>query len=1018
MLLNIANMASTGNGEHGTYMGGVLDNIYINTDNSDSSSDGESSSDEILLDSGAPILSSIQQINYDLKNNKNWLRVGHLNARSVPKHIHEIRRIIKKCDFDIVGVSETFIKEHTPEERHIIDNYRLYKLNRTHTTQGGVGFFVKNTIKVKELETPQIITQNHNAPEVLGIVVTINRIQIAIVTAYKTPALPYTSLEYISDHITDICCRYEHNIILGDFNIDQLKTNSPEFKHFNANITEPLSLTQIVTKATRITKTSNTLIDLILTSFPENCRGQGATDLPGISDHHMVYMNYAVVKPKAIKKQVTRRNYKKFSQENFLVDCSNTPWDRIHLFAEDDVENKVQLLEKMFGDLVNKHAPMVTQIEVQKQDKWINKKIEKAMDKRDKLKNKANITRKDEDINKFKQFRNKVSHMIRRAQRKYFNKEINKCIKNPKLFHNNIKKNGIIENKKHKTECKHSATYINQVFLKNNNEKVDDNKVNQEIQTILQNTGNHINKFTFRNVTANEVKKIIKSLKSNSSGHDDISSFFIKIAIDHLTDPLVNIINASLKHRKFPENWKKAIVKPIPKIPNATLPTDFRPISLLTTFSKICEKAATFQIIRFLEENNKRDKNQSAYQKNHSTSTALLNISDDLYDAIDDSELTILVLLDYSKAFDTINHRLLYAKLQDLGFEFSAISWIVSYLTDRKQKVKTSTDESGWETIKNGVPQGSVLGPLLFSILVHDIGKCIKNGKYHMYADDTQMYYRLHINKIFDTIKRINEDVKRVTEYSEKNCLKINAKKSYTILIGSKHTLKQTTNVNPILINNQPIKRVHTVKNLGVLFDEHLTWEHHINDIIKGAFFKLKQFYRFKNFLTTRTKQRLVEVYVLSKLNYCNTVTQAITVELKSKLQRLQNTCVRYIYNLKKYDHITPYMLKLNTLNIDSRTKYHALTQMHKIIKGFAPAYLTERITFRDAIHNYNTRRQNQIHLRRLKKTVKNGAFFVKTAKDYNDLLQNKIITKDMTVTKFKRLCYKHILREQQDVRH
>ena len=863
------------------------------------------------------------------------------------------------------------------------------------------------------METPLVISQNPNAPEIVCVIATINKIKIAIITVYRSPKLPYTSIELISDHITDICCRYEHNIILGDFNINQLDKKSPMFKHFYSNITQPLSLTQVVTKSTRITQQSETLIDLILTSFPENCRGQGATDLPGISDHHMVYMNYAVAKPKAEKKMVTRRDQRNFAQEDFLADCSNTDWDRINIFAENDVENKVKLVEKMFGDIVNKHAPMKTFIEKHKQSNWITKKIEKAMDKRDKLKHKANMTGKNEDNRAFKIHRNKVSHMVRKAQKKYFNTEINKCIKNPKLFYNNIKKNGIIENKKHKAECRHSATYINQVFLENNNKKVDDAKINNEIQTILQNTKNHTNTFKFREVSIFEIKKIIKSLKSNSSGHDDISSFFIKTAIDYIAAPLCTIINASLKHRIFPENWKKAVVKPIPKISGATLPTDFRPISLLTIFSKICEKAACFQIINFLEENNKNDKNQSAYKRNHSTGTALLSITDDLYDAIDDSEFTILVLLDYSKAFDTINHRVLYAKLRDLGFDFSAISWICSYLTDRKQKVKTTTDESGWETIKNGVPQGSVLGPLLFSILVHDISRCIKNGKYHMYADDTQMYYRLHITKIRDTIKRINEDIKRVSTFSENNCLQINTKKSYCIFIGSEHTLRQVKNTDPITINNVTIKRVQTVKNLGVLFDEKLSWEHHIKNIIQGAFFKLKQFYRFKNFLSIETKYRLIETYVLSKLNYCNTVTQAITTELKNKLQRLQNACIRYIFKLKKYDHITPYLLKLNTLNITSRTKYHGLTQMHKIVKGEAPSYLTSRLNFRGEFHNHNTRHQDQIHIQRLKKAVKNGAFFIQTAKDYNELLQGKVITKDMTIPSFKRQCFRHLLQQQ-----
>ena len=703
------------------------------------------------IDDGTRIMSSIQKINSDLKNNGNWLRIGHINARSVPKHIHEIRRIAIKCGFDILAVSETFIKEHTPSDRCHIEGYNIYKLNRTHTTQGGVCFFVKDTISVKVLETPIAITQNTRAPEILGITVKINTVEIALLTVYKTPKLHHTSLDHITDYITDICCRFEHNIILGDFNINMLDTASPSFRYLKSNITEPLSLTQIVNKSTRITQKTNTLIDLILTSFPENCRGQGAADLPGISDHHIVYMNYAITKPQVTKKQISRRNFKNFNETNFLSDCSNVAWDNINLFAEEDVDNKAELLRKMFSEVVDKHAPMVTSIIKQKRDSWITKKIDKAMDKRDKLKNKANRTGKDKDQREFKQYRNKVSHMIRKAQKQYYNKEINDCIKNPKLFYNNIKKNGIIENKKQKAECRHDASYINQVFLENNNKKEDETKINEEIRSILQNVNHQGEKFKFRTVTEAEIKKIIKSLKSNSSGHDDISASFIKIAVDHIKKPLTKIINDSLKHRKFPTNWKKAIVKPIPKIPTATLPTDFRPISLLTIFSKICEKAVTFQIIRYLEVNNKNDKNQSAYKPRHSTNTALLNITDDLYDAIDDSELTIIVLLDYSKAFDTINHRLLYAKLQDLGFDATAISWIASYLTERKQKVKTNTDESGWESVNNGVPQGSVLGPLLFSIMVHDISKCIKNGKYHMYADDTQMYYRLHISQILDT---------------------------------------------------------------------------------------------------------------------------------------------------------------------------------------------------------------------------------------------------------------------------
>ena len=365
------------------------------------------------------------------------------------------------------------------------------------------------------------------------------------------------------------------------------------------------------------------------------------------------------------------------------------------------------------------------------------------------------------------------------------------CIKNSKKFFDQLKKNKIIGSKNNNSECKHSATYLNQTFLKNNNAKENIDLVNAEIQNILNGDDNLDPSFKFDDVSVSSIRKIIKSIKSKSAGVDDIGSFFVKLAAEHLARPLTHIINASFKHRVFPERWKHAIVRPIPKSANPILPTDYRPISLLTVFSKITEKAAAFQIIQYLHNKSLQDKNQSAYKRNHSTTTALLKITDDIYNALDDGELTLLVLLDYSKAFDTINHRILFAKLKALGFTFDAVSWICGYLTDRKQKVKTQSDESGWESMQYGVPQGSVLGPLLFSLVVNDISSCIKYGNYAMYADDTQIYYHFKLHQLDETITKANSDLSNVSNYSERNCLKLNAGKSNYIIIGSKKNIQE-----------------------------------------------------------------------------------------------------------------------------------------------------------------------------------------------------------------------------------
>ena len=236
--------------------------------------------------------------------------------------------------------------------------------------------------------------------------------------------------------------------------------------------------------------------------------------------------------------------------------------------------------------------------------------------------------------------------------------------------------------------------------------------------------------------------------------------------------------------------------------------------------------------------------------------------------------------------------------------------------------------------MKNGVPQGSVIGPLLFSILVSDIREVFEECKYHMYADDTQAYKRSTLDNVNSTIQKINSDLERVSKYSDNNCLKINADKSNYIIIGSKdHTTKlQEIRLDDIVINNEPIKRETVTTNLGIEFDQNLTWEKQITKQVQTGYFKLKQLYRFKNFLSEKCKARLIETYVLSQLNYGNTVTQNITKELQNKLQKLQNSCFRFIYKVRKFEHISPYINEAKSLNIDARTKYHGLVLMHKIV--------------------------------------------------------------------------------------
>ena len=204
------------------------------------------------------------------------------------------------------------------------------------------------------------------------------------------------------------------------------------------------------------------------------------------------------------------------------------------------------------------------------------------------------------------------------------------------------------------------------------------------------------------------------------------------------------------------------------------------------------------------------DTNQSAYKEFHSTTTALVKITDDILESMEDSEITLLIFLDFSKAFDTVNKRLLLEKLKILGFDTASVSWINSYLSDRYQRVKMGDVFSEWKLIKNGVPQGSILGPLLFTILTSDMRKCFRFGNYHEYADDTSEYKNCTVENINDSIQGINKDLERVGEYCKNNILKLNEDKCEFIVIGSNFAMKKIkdTTLDPIMVNDKPIKRV------------------------------------------------------------------------------------------------------------------------------------------------------------------------------------------------------------------
>ena len=856
-------------------------------------------------------------------------------------------------------------------------------------------------------------------PEIMFVEVEINRNKIAIGVLYKSPSTRYGVYAEIQEILAFITTKYKHVIIMGDYNIDLLKDNRPS-EFFRNVIMQPFALQQVIHEPTRITDNTATLIDNILVTESNAVKCSGVVQFPGISDHCLLYMAYNLKKPKFKPMKITRRDFRNFNREEFIQDMETAPWGNVLTVDEDgsdiSIDDKVTVVENIYKEFMEKHAPY-KEITIKRpiNASWMTEEILEVMDTRDKYKNMFNRYQEDYFNERYKELRNEVNHMIRRAKIAEFNETINDKIKDSKSFHNALKKHNVVSSKKTtEIRCQYSPDTMNETFCESHNAIVDFEKIARTINRIncKQKKGGT---FALQDVTEEEVIKIAKSLKSNSTGVDDISAFFVKLSIEKSAPAITDIINTSFRAGIFPDRWKRAIVIPIPKIDTPLSPTDFRPISLLSVLSKIIEKVVAQQIVKYLLQHQLFDTHQSAYRINHGCPTALLTITDDFFTAFDKGEIAVLALLDYSKAFNCANHDITLAKLKAMVFNNTALKWVNSYLSGRSQRVKTQDGYSQWKNLVNGVPQGSILGPLLFTILLIDIKDSIKHCKVHLYADDSQLYIMGSIHEIQRLITKLNEDLRKIHEFSDANNLLLNIGKCKFIIMGSANSLKDLDGLYlpQVEIAGVPLERKREVYDLGVLMDENLTWEKHCDNVVGKAYGKLREVYHAKNFLNRKSKIAVVESYILSQFNYCDTIMQNLSQAVKTKIQKLQNACTRFIFGLRKYDHISQHFRQLNTLNMDNRRNLHSLSLMHKITNNKAPTYLCSKIRYRNAIHRHNTRGNIMLHIPAYRNTYGRDRFFRKVAQSYNRTMALNDFSPNMSISNFKKKLKRHLIENQ-----
>ena len=450
----------------------------------------------------------------------------------------------------------------------------------------------------------------------------------------------------------------------------------------------------------------------------------------------------------------------------------------------------------------------------------------------------------------------------------------------------------------------------------------------------------------FSPTSDDEVTNILRKSTKASCALDPLPTKLLVNFAPEVIPFITYIINLALSTGNFPANLKSAIVKPLLKQPTLDpgIYKNYRPVSNLSFLSKLIEKVIATRLITHLEENNLLEEMQSAYKVRHSTETALLRIQNDLLSSVDSGSAVLLVLLDLSAAFDTVDHSLLLNLLeQHIGVKGRALQLLRSYLQDRTQCISINNIHSELVEILYGVPQGSVLGPVKFCVYTLPLGAILHyHGiQYHIYADDTQLYLAFDVQDPQPSLEKLGIAISDVRSWMISNKLKINDDKTEFLVITQPH-LANRVNELKLQIGQCSIFPSPYAKNLGVVFDNTLCMEKQVRNICRSCIFHLRNIGSIRNLLSDSSAAQLVHSLVTSRLDHCNSLLYGLPDNKLNRLQRVQNIAARIITRTSKSEHITPVLQNLHWLPVKCQILYKMLVLAYQVLHESAPKYLCD----------------------------------------------------------------------------
>lgn len=891
-----------------------------------------------------------------------------------------------------------------------LNNYHFFHTDST-TMAGGAGLYISKDL------------QSVHRPDLKFSIPLVESCWSEILTDKRVPGIvvgciyrhPSANLQEFTSNLENILKELNEKkyqiYILGDMNIDFLKYNEHTNTEEYLDMLYLNNLLPLITKPTRLTDHSSTLIDHIYTNTSIQNITSGIA-LVDISDHLPIFC-ICNTPARRNKRTIYLRDYSKFNQEKYISDINSINWT--------DMFNNHQDINEMTAEcvgtikrIIDKNAPK-KQASLSKMKQmakpWLTNGLLKSIRVKQKLYLTHFLSKNKNKISTYKVYSNLLNKTKTKAKNEYYSKQFqlnkNNLKTTWKLIGTLIKRKSksqsfpsrIIRNNKVYTNHSDIAEQFNQHFI----------NIGPNLANLITHTNDDptkyinnspVSSFYLTPISEEYVCQLFSKLNINKSSLD-IPNKMIKLASRALSVPFTFIYNLSISTGIVPDIFKISRVSPVYKSGLMTDLNNYRPIAILSPFSKILERIVYDKLIIFLEKHSILTKFQFGFRKGHSTEQAILEITDNLKASIDNKLITCGIFLDFSKAFDTVNHKILLTKLSKYGIRGKPLEWFESYLTNRLQFVQIGNDQSNPLKMICGVPQGSTLGPLLFLLYINDIVNSSSILSFRIFADDANIFYADNDPKKLELV--MNNELIKVFQYCGINKLSINMEKT-------KYMLITPSRKKQIHVNIHNIERKNCIKYLGIYLDEHLNWKSQIANVNNKITKNIGIFYKLRYCLDLHMLKQLYYTLIYPYLSYGamswgNTYKTNLT-----KIYAKQNKCVRSIFFANHMESSNKYFKILDILQFDNIVSLKIATFTNKLLNepSNMPLVFQDLLIPISNVHSYNTRYSTRDNFYRPNVRTNYGKFtFNYTAsKLWNSVPTN---LKHLSASNFKRQ-YKRLL--------